>query len=79
MDVIFSVIPVNTLLKFSVLVNNIYMGGTVSHILILGPSFYFMTKNGKLVDTLRRGGRGGWLPNGKMTVCDTPRPPFKTG
>ena len=38
-----------SLLKFSVLVNNIYMEGTVSQILIVGPSFYFMTKKGNFL------------------------------
>ena len=28
------------------------MEGTVSQIFILGPSFYFMTKNGKLFDII---------------------------
>ena len=28
------------------------MEGTLSQILILGPSFYFMTKNGKLCDII---------------------------
>ena len=52
LNVIFSVIPAYTLLKCSVLVNDIYMEGTVSQILILGPSFYFMTKNRKLFDII---------------------------
>ena len=52
MSVIFSIIPAYTLLKISALVNNIYMKGMVSQILILGPSSYFMTKNGKLFDII---------------------------
>ena len=51
-NVIFSVIPSYTLLKCSVLVNNIYMEGEVSQILILSPSFYFMTKSEKLFDII---------------------------
>ena len=39
-------------MKLSVLVNNIHMERMVSQILILGPSFYFMTKNGKLFDII---------------------------
>ena len=33
-------------LKFSTGVDNLHMQGTVSQIFYLGPSFYFMSKNG---------------------------------
>ena len=35
-------------LKLSELVDNIHLEGTVSQIFYLGPTFYFMSKNGKL-------------------------------
>ena len=35
-------------MKFSPVVNNTLMEGTVSQIFYIGPSFYFMIKNGKL-------------------------------
>ena len=37
----------STLLSWYAL-DNIHLEGTVSQIFYLGPSFYFMTKNGKL-------------------------------
>ena len=36
------------LIEFCPCVDNIYMEGTVSQNFDIGPSFYFMTKNGKL-------------------------------
>ena len=36
------------LIKFCPCVDNIYMEGMVSQNFDIGPSFYFMTKNGKL-------------------------------
>ena len=35
-------------MKFSPVVNNTLMEGTVSQIFHIGPSFYFMIKNGEL-------------------------------
>ena len=35
-------------LYFCILIDNIHLEGTVSQIFNLGPSFYFMSKNGKL-------------------------------
>ena len=52
LNVISSVIPAHTLLTFSVLVYITYMEGTVSQILVLGPSFHFMTKKGKLFEII---------------------------
>ena len=36
-------------MKFYTLVNNINMEGTVSQIFDIGPSFIFMSKNGKIL------------------------------
>ena len=49
LNVIFSVIPSYTLMKCSVLVNNIHMEETVSQILILCPSFFLWQKMGNLL------------------------------
>ena len=36
-------------MRFYQIVNNIYMEGTVSQIVILGSSFYFVTKKGNFL------------------------------
>ena len=43
-----SVTKNSILFKFSPCVDNIYMEGTLSQNVDIGPSFYFMTKNGEL-------------------------------
>ena len=52
LNVIFSVIPPYTSSICFLLVNNVYIEGKVSQIFIVGPSFYFMTKNGKSFDII---------------------------
>ena len=42
-----SIVPVCVSMKFLPVVDNIQMEGTVSQIFDIGPSFYFMIKNGK--------------------------------
>ena len=43
-----SIVPVSAFMKFLPVVNNIQMEGPLSQIFDIGPSFYFMIKNGKL-------------------------------
>ena len=46
-NVIFSIIKAFTDFKLCLLILHTHLEGTVSQILYLGPSFYFMTKIGK--------------------------------
>ena len=45
-DFLFTIM--SSALKLSELVDNIHLEGTVSQVFDLGPTFYFMSKNGKL-------------------------------